>query len=1488
MGGGMRRTALLYVCLVLAAAALTESKRTVADGVSSKMVSARIRQVAGPGMIESYGRKLPRSSQATALNPSSNLLVTKGAGNSVGQSTGQPGNITAAVVPSGQTSQALTLFAPAYTLTDLTSLGLASNSSAQAINNSGDVTGWLNGGYLPSQLGSTGCTIDAFLYNGASFINLGGFGGATGCATQSQGYGINGSGWVTGSADNAGADNAFLYNGTSMVNLGVLQSGSFSIGTAINASGQVTGYGPSSAGPNHAFLYNGASMVDLSSLFGSGWPSQGYGINDSGMVTGWTTVQNVAAGGTAVHAFLYSTASGMVDLGTLSTRVGPNSGNSYGYAINASGWVTGYSNTGGPGTFNQPSDAFLYNGTSMVDLGRPAGANFSQGNAINATGQVAGQCIDATSGYTYACLYNGASWINLNNYIAGSDLGCLATATGINDAGQIVGTAFTNSQQCASDEPGNRGFLLTPGPTTAVGTLSFPATPSGYQSTTEGTISSTINATLQVNSAITWGSTPVNIPASEGGNQEFTVGTISGCTIAAGQTTNSGSTCTIPITFAPAYPGLRTQQMIFTDNLGNKYVFGLSGMGFAPRAAIGPAVGSSAITSVVTGLGGPTGVAEDSQGGFYVAGAGDDQIWYVAPGGASALFGGSTTAGVFGYSGDGGAVGSALFFRPRGVALDSAGNVYIADTGNNRVRVVNAATGIISNFAGNGSNTIGPDGLGGPAVDAYLYQPTSVATDAQDNVYLCDSGQRVLEVSSSTGNITLVAGLGSSYGDNGPATEAKLSNPIGVAAYAGNIYIADNGDNTVRKVDTTGTITTIAGIPGNSGYAGDGGLATNALLNAPYGVAVDAGGSVYIADSANQVVRRVDAVTGIITTVAGPDSVNIGANIQGLAMSGAGDLYMTVDFPHSLVKASISSAAALTFPATNVGNTSANQYLTVANSGNEPLTVYAPYTQGTTHAGDFTGETLTTSSTPPLVGGEQNCPAYPVEDVGVANGGSCLAAVAFTPTAGGSLNGTVSIQSCVTAVNCPTQTATLSGHGVVAAPATSTVFATNLPPSTSTYGQSVTLQVSVTSNSTAVTTGQMTFTDSINTLTNNVVNVGSGGTASYTTSGLSAGSHTITASYGANSSYQSSSMTAGITVSKAGLTVTANNLNMAVNTTVPVLTATITGLVNGDTISGSSNIFPLVNNGDTLSGAVTGKLSLATTATSSSTAAGYPITAGTSGLGLAASNYTINFVQGTLTVSAITYLVGDAYPFTADIAGDFGQGSLNTLSLITTLRAVTNLAGFLPAACSDRFDAMDSYPLDGSGNPTILAGRPGGDGLLNTLDLIETLKRVTNIDNSRPTRTPRGITCANGAASVQSRRVAATSPEASLEFGTPVRNNSGGWRMPVLLRANVNLDLQGFSFSAGDDNGHDSVSPGVQLNFVSAGQQPGIVDRGVPGQIAIVWLEGWQAKAGEVIVGYLETSLPADSLRLHGVSANAVGSGREVSISLPRQYRRQR
>ncbi len=252
------------------------------------------------------------------------------------------------------------------------------------------------------------------------------------------------------------------------------------------------------------------------------------------------------------------------------------------------------------------------------------------------------------------------------------------------------------------------------------------------------------------------------------------------------------------------------------------------------------------------------------------------------------------------------------------------------------------------------------------------------------------------------------------------------------------------------------------------------------------------------------------------------------------------------------------------------------------------------------------------------------------------------------------------------------------------------------------------------------------------------------------------------------------------------------------------------------------------------------------------------------------------------------YPVGDSFPYTGDSVGEFGQGVLNTLSLITALRAVTNLPGFRPATCADRFDAMDSYPVDGSSDPTILPGRPGGDGVLDTRDLIATLRRVTNIDTSRPTRTTRGISVCPSTATTAQSRTAPSQAEGRLEFGTPVANGRGGWRVPILLRANVDMDLAGISFSTG----YDSVPAGAQLDLVAAGQQPGVpglIDSGIPGAIAVAWLDGWRAKAGEVVeMGYLETSLAVDSLRFFGVSANAVSGGRPVPISLSEPYREPR
>ncbi len=232
------------------------------------------------------------------------------------------------------------------------------------------------------------------------------------------------------------------------------------------------------------------------------------------------------------------------------------------------------------------------------------------------------------------------------------------------------------------------------------------------------------------------------------------------------------------------------------------------------------------------------------------------------------------------------------------------------------------------------------------------------------------------------------------------------------------------------------------------------------------------------------------------------------------------------------------------------------------------------------------------------------------------------------------------------------------------------------------------------------------------------------------------------------------------------------------------------------------------------------------------------------------------------------YLVGDVYPSTGTAAGTFGDGVINTLDLIATLRAVVNLAGFVPPTCSDLFDAMDAYPPD---TPN---GR-GGDGLLNTLDLITTLRRATNIDTSRPTRITLGLTCPTVTAQDRksSRGSDPATAEALLEFGTAARSGEK-WRTAVYLRAKTTLSLHGLAFSVGD-------SSNTQLSFVLGDvQAPDLTDAGLPGTITAAWLNRLEATAGKnILLGYIETALPP-SLNFLGVSANESQSERSVNVAL--------
>jgi len=305
----------------------------------------------------------------------------------------------------------------------------------------------------------------------------------------------------------------------------------------------------------------------------------------------------------------------------------------------------------------------------------------------------------------------------------------------------------------------------------------------------------------------------------------------------------------------------------------------------------------------------PTGVAVDASGNLYIADSENHRIRKVAAvsGIISTVAGNGARTNIFGegsYSGDGGPATEAGLARPEGLAFDAAGNLYIADTNNDRVRRVAARTGIITTVAGNG--TQGFLGDGGLAVAAPLFAPESVAVDGSGNLYIADSYNNRVRIVAATGIITTVAGNGAQgfSGDGGAATAAGVNEPGCVAADAsGNIYIADTYNYRIRKISiATGVISTIAGT-GTPGFSGDGEPASAARIAAPQGVVLDATGTLYIADSGNNRIRRVDARTGTISTYAGngtqgfsgDGSPATGAGLgqpRGVALDGGGNLYI--------------------------------------------------------------------------------------------------------------------------------------------------------------------------------------------------------------------------------------------------------------------------------------------------------------------------------------------------------------------------------------------------------------------------------------------------------------------------------------------------------------------------------------------------------------------------------------------------------------------
>ena len=269
----------------------------------------------------------------------------------------------------------------------------------------------------------------------------------------------------------------------------------------------------------------------------------------------------------------------------------------------------------------------------------------------------------------------------------------------------------------------------------------------------------------------------------------------------------------------------------------------------------------------------PLAVAVDAYDNVYIADGLNSRVRKVDSAGTITTVAG---AGDWGYDGDGGPALAALLTVPVGVAVDGYGNVYVTALEDNRVRRVNAA-GVITTIAGTREPGFGGDG--GIARQALFATPTGLATDARGNLYIADTDNNRVRMVNPVGVITTVAGNGQfgADGDGGPAAMASLETPLSVAVDAfGNLYVAQLA-SVVRKVDPAGVITTVAGQYGASGYDGDGGPAVSARLSIPQGLEVDMFGNLYIGDTLNHVVRRVDP-TGTITTVAGNGSNGTGGD----------------------------------------------------------------------------------------------------------------------------------------------------------------------------------------------------------------------------------------------------------------------------------------------------------------------------------------------------------------------------------------------------------------------------------------------------------------------------------------------------------------------------------------------------------------------------------------------------------------------------------
>lgn len=565
---------------------------------------------------------------------------------------------------------------------------------------------------------------------------------------------------------------------------------------------------------------------------------------------------------------------------------------------------------------------------------------------------------------------------------------------------------------------------------------------------------------------------------------------------------------------------------------------------------IATVTGTGTAGTALTQVNSPRGMTTDSAGNLYVADYGNARILKITKTGVVTVFAGTGTGG---FAGDGGLATAAQLHSPVDVAFDSAGNLYIADFSNNRIRMVTPA-GIISTVAGS-STTTGFGGDGGLATSALLNAPWGVALDSANNLYIADSGNnRIREVNASTKNIATIAGTGTASftGDGGLATAATLNGSRGVVVDpSGNIYIADYSNHRIRKI-TNGTITTVVGT-GSTAYNGEGLAGTSTNLYYPAGVALDAAGSLYFSNTNNYRVQRFS--NGVVNTVAGI-STNL-YNGDGIPANTAGMLYpfkVTVDASgnifigdgNSRVREVVAAAASLAFGNQGNGTTSAAKSVTLINTGATSVSI-----TGIVASASFSLQT--TGSTSCAVGN-------------LASGQSCTIVVTFSPATLGAITGTVTVSD-----NGTTQVIQLTGTGTLA-PSTTTIALVPNPIALA-ANTTATVQVTTSSTVTAIPTGTVslaTGTTSLGTATL------SGGSATLQFgSALNPGTYPVIATYSGDTNFlPSTSAAAPLAVNGLPTAITLTFATTSPQVSLPDLfTVTVTHATGATAPSGTVSFY---------------------------------------------------------------------------------------------------------------------------------------------------------------------------------------------------------------------------------------------------------------------------------------------------------------------------